>query len=181
MPIATVQAARTADMTSNRPNSPNFAVLVIVLSSAAVIVAGHTAYGITAFVALGLAYLVAISTPLLSRCAPLEPASKLKRAIFLCAFIAIFLGVFIGRTFPSVPWPEDAGSLSTAEVEGLLRSYRTLLFGVCTIVAVAYLQIIRLLLHYLRDARKASTTPPGQTETVVAEKEIIGAASVLKP
>ena len=66
-----------SNMTSKRPNSPNFAVLVIALSSAAVIVAGHTAYGITGFVALGFAYLVAISTPLLSRCAPLEPVSKL--------------------------------------------------------------------------------------------------------
>ena len=170
-----------SNMTSKRPNSPNFAVLVIALSSAAVIVAGHTAYGITGFVALGFAYLVAISTPLLSRCAPLDPASKLKRAIFLCAFIAIFLGVFIGRTYPSVPWPEDAASLSTPQVEGLLRSYRTLLFGVCTIVAVAYLQIIRLLLHYLRDARNATTTISDQPGTVVAEKDLIGTASVLKP
>jgi hypothetical protein len=171
------------NMTSKRqrPNSPNFAVLVIALSSAAVIVAGHTAYGITAFVALGFAYLVAVSTPFLSRCAPLDPASKLKRAIFLCAFIAIFLGVFIGRTYPSVPWPEDAASLTAPQVEALLRSYRTLLFGVCTIVAVAYLQIIRLLLHYLRDARNATASVSAQPGTVIAEKDLVGTASVLKP
>jgi len=172
-----------SNMQSKRLNnaSPHFAILVIALSSAAVIVAGHTAYGITAFVALGFAYLVAISTPLLCRCAPLDPTSKLKRAIFLCAFIAVFLGVFIGRTYPSVPWPEDAASLSAAQVEGLLRSYRTLLFGVCTIVAVAYLQIIRLLLHYLRDARKATGSISTQPGTVVAEKDLIGTPSVLKP
>ncbi len=160
-------------MPSKGPNSPNFALLVIALSSAAVIVAGHTAYGITGFVALGLAYLVAVSTPLLCRCAPREPASKLKRAIFLCAFISVFLGVYIGRTYPSVPWPEDAASLSTTQVESLLRSYRTLLFGVCTIVAVAYLQIIRLLLHYLRDTRVATAA--------VVDKHLVGTAPVLKP
>src|SRR5262245_57085588 len=115
-----------SSMSSKRPTSPNFAMLVIALSSAAVIVAGQTAYWITAFLALGFAYLIAVSTPLLLRCAPREPASKLKRAIFLCAFIAVFLGVFIGRTYPSVPWPDDAASLSTHQVEALLRSYRTL-------------------------------------------------------
>ena len=171
-------------MPSKRLNnaSPNFAVLVIALSSAAVMVAGHTAwYGITAFLALGLSYLVAISTPLLLRCAPRDPASKLKRAIFLCAFIAVFLGVFIGRNYSSVPWPDDAASLSTPQVESLLRAHRTLLFGVCTIVAVAYLQIIRLLLHYLRDVRNATATVSVQPGMVVAEKDLIGTASVLKP
>ena len=179
-PDGSKNADLALSMLSKRPNSPNFAILVIALSSAAVIVAGHTAYGITGFLALGLAYLIAVSTPLLLRCAPQEPASKIKRAIFLCAFIAVFLGVFIGRTYPSVPWPEDAASLSTSQVEALLRSYRTLLLGVCTIVAVAYLQIVRLLLHYLRE-RNATADAPVQPGTVVAEKNLIGAASILKP
>jgi hypothetical protein len=160
--------------------SPRFAVLIIALSSAAVMVAGHTAwYGIAAFLALGFAYLVAISTPLLLRCAASDPAAKLKRAIFLCAFVAVFLGVFIGRNYPFVPWPHDAASLTTSQVESLLRAYRTLLFGVCTIVAVAYLQIIRLLLHYLREARNATSTAPAQANTA-AQSALVGPAAILK-
>jgi hypothetical protein len=143
-----------------------FGVLVIALSIGAIFVASNTAwYGPAVLVAVGLAYLVSSSTPAFLRSAGRDPGSHLKRIVFLCAFIAIFLAVFIGRNYRVVPWPEDAASLTISEIEGVLRAYRTLLFGVCTIVAVAYLQVIRLVLRYLREERHAAgtasqTTPP---------------------
>jgi hypothetical protein len=147
-----------------KSHNPAFGVLVIALSTGAVIVAGHTAwYGAAILFAVGLAYLVAISTPGLLKCAAGHPTSNLRRVIFLCSFIAIFLALFIGRNYRVVPWPEDAASLSTYQVQDVLRAYRTLLFGVCTIVAVAYLQVIRLVLRYLHEERN---TAPGTASQV---------------
>jgi hypothetical protein len=114
-------------------------------------------YGIAVFAALAFAYFVAISTPELSSCAPKDPPAKLKYSLFLCAFIAAILAVFIGQHYPSLPWPEDATTLSVAQVESLLRAYRTLLFGACTLFAVAYLHVVLLILHYLRQQRKSES------------------------
>jgi hypothetical protein len=161
-----------------KSHNPAFGVLVIALSTGAVIVAGHTAWwGAAILFAVGLAYLVAISTPGLLKCAATDPASNLRRVIFLCSFIAIFLALFIGRNYRIVPWPDDAASLSTSQVQDVLRAYRTLLFGVCTIVAVAYLQVIRLVLRYLHEERNAAGGASSQVSAPVAQAGTIHAVS----
>jgi hypothetical protein len=135
-------------------------VLVIAISALTIAVVGHMLwYGLAVFAALAFAYFIAISAPELSSCAPKDPPAKLKYILFLCAFIAAILAVFIGHNYPFTPWPEDARSLSTPQVESLLRAHRTLLFGVCTLFSVAYLHVVLLILRYLRQQRKSESMP----------------------
>jgi hypothetical protein len=137
-----------------------FGILVIAISAITIATVGHMLwYGLAVFAALAFAYFIAISTPELSSCAPKDPPAKLKYILFLCAFIAAILAVFIGHHYPSMPWPEDARSLSTTQVESLLRAHRTLLFGVCTLFSVAYLHVVLLILRYLRQQRKSEGVP----------------------
>ena len=144
-----------------------FGVLVIAVSAITVALVGHMLwYGVAIFIALTFAYFVAISTPELSSCAPKDASSKLKYILFLCTFIAAILAVFIGRHYPLVPWPDEARSLSPSEVESLLRAHRTLLFGVCTLFAVAYLHVVLLILRYLRQQRKAESVPVASTSSI---------------
>ena len=135
-----------------------FGLIVIAISVITIAVVGRMFwYGLAVFAALAFAYFVAVSTPELSSCEPKDPPAKLKYTLFLCAFIAAILAVFIGQHFPFLPWPEDAARLSTTQVESLLRAHRTLLFGACTLFAVAYLHVVLLILRYLRQQRKSES------------------------
>jgi hypothetical protein len=139
---------------SSMKTRPMFGLLVIAVSAITVATVGKMLwFGIAVFAALAFAYLIAISTPELSKSAPGEAPSKLKYVVFLAAFIAAILAVVVGRNYPFMPWPEEASNLTTAQVESLLSAHRTLLFGVCTLFAVAYLHIVLLILGYLRHQR----------------------------
>lgn len=145
-------------MTSNSymKTRPLFGLLVIAVSAITVAAVGKMLwFGIAVFAALLFAYFIAVSTPELSKSAPGEAPSKLKYVVFLAAFIAAILAVFVGRNYPFMPWPEEAENLSLAQVQSLLTAHRTLLFGVCTLFAVAYLHIVLLILGYVRHQRRA--------------------------
>lgn len=139
---------------------PLFGLLVIAVSAISIAAIGKMLwFGIAVFAALVFAYFLAISTPELSKSGPGEAPSKLKYVVFLAAFIAAILAVVVGRNYPLMPWPEEAGNLSPAQVQTLLNAHRTLLFGVCTLFAVAYLHIVLLILGYLRHQRKSQPRP----------------------
>jgi hypothetical protein len=135
---------------------PIFGFVVIAVSAISVAVVGQMLwFGIAVLAALAFAYLLAVSTPELSKCAPSEAPSKLKYVVFLAAFIAALLAVFVGRNYPFIPWPDEVSDMSASQVQSLVRAYRTLLFGVCTLFAVAYLHIVLLILGFVRHQRKA--------------------------
>jgi hypothetical protein len=162
-------------MLSNRTSkwAPILPLVVIGVTALCVSTIGNTLwYGIAVVLALVFAYFVATSTPELSASGPEAAPSKLKYIIFLCAFIAAILAVFVGRNYPQIPWPEDAASLSTSQVESLLRAHRTLLFGVCTLFAVAYLHVVLLILRYLRQRRQPSPTSSTPTAAPVASPAV---------
>ena len=162
VPIITEGGSHCARfMTSNtshiyRKTRPLFGLLVIAVSAITIAAVGKMLwFGIGVFAALFFAYFIATSAPELSKSAPGEAPSKLKYVVFLAAFIAAILAVVVGRNYPFVPWPDEAESLSPAQVQSLLTAHRTLLFGVCTLFAVAYLHIVLLILGYVRHQRKS--------------------------
>jgi hypothetical protein len=141
-----------------RKTRPLFGLLVIAVSAITIAAVGKMLwFGIGAFAALLFAYFIATSAPELSNSAPGEASSKLKYVVFLAAFIAAILAVVVGRNYPFVPWPDQAETLSPDQVQSLLTAHRTLLFGVCTLFAVAYLHIVLLILGYVRHQRKPET------------------------
>lgn len=138
---------------------PLFGFLVIAVSAITIAAIGKMLwFGISVLAALAFAYFMAVSVPELSKCAPTEAGSKLKYVVFLAAFIAALLAVVVGRNYPFMPWPDEASDLSPTQVQSLLSAHRTLLFGVCTLFAVAYLHIVLLILGYLRHQRTTTTT-----------------------
>jgi hypothetical protein len=144
-------------MTSHiyRKTRPIFGLVVIAVSTITIATVGKMLwFGVGVFAALLFAYFIATSAPELSKSAPGEAPSKLKYVVFLAAFIAAILAVVVGRNYPFVPWPDQAETLSPEQVQSLLTAHRTLLFGVCTLFAVAYLHIVLLILGYLRHQRK---------------------------
>jgi hypothetical protein len=142
-------------LTTYTKTRPLFGLLVIAVSAITVSAVGKMLwFGIAVFAALAFAYFIAVSTPELSKCAPTDASSKLKYVVFLAAFIAALLAVVVGRNYPFIPWPDDASALSHEQVKSLLTAHRTLLFGVCTLFAVAYLHIVLLILGYIRHQRK---------------------------
>jgi hypothetical protein len=139
---------------------PLFGFIVIAVSATSVAaVGGMLWFGVAVLAALAFAYLLAVSTPELSTSTPSEAPSKLKYVVFLAAFIAALLAVFVGRNYPFIPWPDEVGEMSATQVQALVRAYRTLLFGVCTLFAVAYLHIVLLILGYVRQQRKTASAP----------------------
>jgi hypothetical protein len=137
---------------------PLFGFIVIAVSAISVAAVSKTLwFGIAVLAAMAFAYLLAVSTPELSKCQPSEAPSKLKYVVFLAAFLAALLAVFVGRNYPFIPWPEEVTEMSAAQVQSLVRAYRTLLFGVCTLFAVAYLHIVLLILGYVRQQRKTAS------------------------
>src|SRR5215204_5781314 len=104
---------------------PIFGFVVIAVSAITVAAVGEMLwFGIGVLAAMVFAYLLAVSTPELSKCEPSEPRSKLKYVVFLAAFLAALLAVFVGRNYPFIPWPDEVGSMSTSQVQSLVRAYR---------------------------------------------------------